>query len=85
MDERFAVTKKPHNLPDLTTALEPLPVVLRETVQYQWADFVTAITADGIPLPVWNDKLLSELCRAWACSEFVAQRCVRQPSLLLVQ
>jgi len=43
MNERFAVTKKPHNLPDLTTALEPLPVVLRETVQYQWADFVTAI------------------------------------------
>ncbi|MCF6336603.1 MAG: bifunctional [glutamate--ammonia ligase]-adenylyl-L-tyrosine phosphorylase/[glutamate--ammonia-ligase] adenylyltransferase [Gammaproteobacteria bacterium] len=78
------MTKKPHNLPDLAVALEPLPMVLRKTVQYQWADFLTAITAEeGIASPVWNNELLNELCHVWACSEFVAQRCVRQPLLLL--
>jgi len=78
------VTKKPHNLSDLAVALEPLPVVLRETVQYQWTDFLTAITAEKeVAPPVWNNELLSELCSVWACSEFVAQRCVRQPLLLL--
>jgi len=83
VNERFAVIKKPHNLPDLAAALKTLPMVLREAVQNQWADFTAAIAATEIASPVLNDRLLNELCRVWACSEFVARHCVRQPLLLL--
>jgi len=76
------VTKKACNLPDIAAALETLPVVLRKAVQHQWVDFAAAITTAEIDLPLRNDELPSELCRVWACSEFVAQHCIRQPSLL---
>ena len=76
------MTKTPHNMPHLTTALATLPVILQDTVQYQWVDFAAAMAAAEITPPIWNDRLLSELCRVWACSEFVAQRCIRQPLLL---
>ena len=69
-------------MPYLTTALTTLPVILQDTVQYQWVDFAAAMAAAEITPPIWNDRLLSELCRVWACSEFVAQRCIRQPLLL---
>ena len=77
------MTKMSHKLPDLAAVLETLPVVLRETVSHQWADFEVAIAEADTTLPVWNSELLSELCRVWACSEFIARRCVCQPSLLL--
>ena len=32
---------------------------------------------------MFDGTLLGELCRVWACSEFVAQRCVSRPALLL--
>ncbi|NOX91684.1 MAG: bifunctional [glutamate--ammonia ligase]-adenylyl-L-tyrosine phosphorylase/[glutamate--ammonia-ligase] adenylyltransferase [Gammaproteobacteria bacterium] len=81
--EVFTVTKNRCELPGLIAALETLPVVLRETVQNQWTDFATAMTATEMSPLTRDDGLLIELCRVWACSEFIAQRCVRQPSLLL--
>jgi glutamate-ammonia-ligase adenylyltransferase len=77
------VTEQAQKLPDLESALQTLPVVLRETVQRQWGDFQAALSAAELAAPDWDESLQQELCRVWACSEFVAQRCVRQPALLL--
>jgi len=83
VDTIFTVKTPSHTLPDLAHALEILPVPLRKTVQCAWIDFAATVVATDIDSPVWDDNLLSELCRVWACSEFIAQRCARQPSLLL--
>jgi glutamate-ammonia-ligase adenylyltransferase len=75
------VTGNSHNFPDITPSLTALPVLLRDAVQRYWSDFTAA--ALGIDFPPWDDELLTELCRVWACSDYVAQHCVRQPTLLL--
>ncbi len=82
------MTKKSSQLPDVSAALASLPLVqksqvLQETVQRHWVDFSSAAEAADIHFPAWDDDLLAELCRVWACSEFVAQRCARQPLMLL--
>jgi glutamate-ammonia-ligase adenylyltransferase len=69
--------------PDLTlafeTALQALPETLRDGVQHHWAGFSEACDE----APRLETDLLQELCRVWAVSDFVAQRCARQPRLLL--
>jgi glutamate-ammonia-ligase adenylyltransferase len=57
--------------------------LLRDPVQRYWTDFVAAATAADIVFPPWEEALLARLCRVWASSNFVAQCCQRQPSLLL--
>lgn len=75
------MTGNTNKFPDITPSLTALPVLLRDAVQRYWSDFTAA--ALGIDFPPWDDELLTELCRVWACSDFVAQHCVRQPTLLL--
>ncbi|HEC20346.1 MAG TPA: bifunctional [glutamate--ammonia ligase]-adenylyl-L-tyrosine phosphorylase/[glutamate--ammonia-ligase] adenylyltransferase [Gammaproteobacteria bacterium] len=66
----------------LEMALADIPEALRDTVRRYWVDFAQASEAASLDFPPWSDALLGELCRVWACSEFVARHCVRRPALL---
>ena len=65
-------TMTPINEPDFST----LPAGLADGAARHWADFRTAggVLQDG----PWRE----ELPRVWACSEFAARACVREPALL---
>lgn len=77
------MTEKTQKLSELEPALQILPASLRETVRRQWADFHAALSAAELTAPDWDEAQQQELCSVWACSEFIAQRCVRHPALLL--
>ncbi|KAB7627320.1 bifunctional [glutamate--ammonia ligase]-adenylyl-L-tyrosine phosphorylase/[glutamate--ammonia-ligase] adenylyltransferase [Alkalilimnicola sp. S0819] len=57
-------------------ALQALPDALREQVAGWWADFHAEQTLPAAP------AVGESLPRVWACSEFVARACLRQPGLL---
>jgi len=72
--------------------LATVPASLQEPVRRYWSGFSEAalaletvalenIALEKSPEP-FTEALLDELCRVWAVSDFVAQRCVRQPGLL---
>ncbi|MEO6696864.1 MAG: bifunctional [glutamate--ammonia ligase]-adenylyl-L-tyrosine phosphorylase/[glutamate--ammonia-ligase] adenylyltransferase [Gammaproteobacteria bacterium] len=58
-----------------------LPAPLREQVKRHWHAFVDAASEIGVAAPAHPD-VLKVLYRVWACSEFVAQNCIRDPVLL---
>lgn len=66
-------------IPDqaFTDALAAVPLPLQERVRRQWDSFREA--APDLALPA---GLLPDLVRVWACSEFVADTCLRYPELL---
>ncbi len=62
--------------------LDGLPEPLRESVSKYWASFEQALAQEDMTIPA-DAEFLTNLCRAWAVSEFVALSCTRQPALLL--
>lgn len=62
-----------------TELTEALPQPLRQTVEIVWHDWIQSCHASGLSteLPL----SLSRLGRLWACSEFIAQLCVRKPHI----
>lgn len=69
------------------SALAELPEAFQASVRRHWSDFESALAANEDLPQVFDGALLKEdfsgLCRVWASSEFVAQRCVARPRLLL--
>lgn len=69
------------------SALTSVPEALQAAVHRYWLDFESALAARDVAseavLKVFDAALLKELCRVWAGSDFVAQRCVSRPELLL--
>ncbi len=59
-----------------------LPKTLLIDVERKWAEFRSACTAAGHPLPESPD-ILDELNRVWAFSDFVSKTCIREPTLLI--
>jgi glutamate-ammonia-ligase adenylyltransferase len=59
-------------------ALAELPAPLQDSVKQQWQAFIEAIP-DLAELP---QAVAESLPRVWAASNFVAQQCLRQPTLL---
>lgn len=62
------------------SALEPLPAELQDEVARHWQTYTTAAQQADVPLP--PAALLESLAHVWACSEFVARTCCREPHLL---
>lgn len=68
-----------HELP--AAALADVPSQLQPPVQRAWERFVA--NAPELASQFLNsEKPLTELARVWACSEFVAAACVREPPML---
>ena len=63
-------------------SLAALPEALQEPVRRYWSDFSEAISALTPPSKLFTETLINELCQVWAASDFVAQRCIRQPEIL---
>lgn len=61
--------------------LRPFPEALREAALQRWSQFQDAAQAAGVAPPS-HPELFAVLHRVWACSDFVAQSCIRNPSLL---
>ena len=62
--------------PDFAT----LPPAFQAPVAQRWEQFVEACRRDGVTAPPQGWP--ASLPRVWACSEFVARQCIRQPLLL---
>jgi glutamate-ammonia-ligase adenylyltransferase len=60
---------------------DKLPDALGDHLGESWEAFVEAAREAHFPIPRRPDFTTS-LLRVWACSEFVAQACIRNPSLL---
>ena len=58
-----------------------LPEALSDHLGKSWEAYVEAAHEANLPIPRKPDFTTSML-RVWACSEFVAQACIRDPSLL---
>ena len=58
-----------------------MPRMLSERVESHWEAFQQAASAEAVRIPA-NPQFLESLQRVWACSEFVATACVRNPGLL---
>ncbi len=61
---------------------EKLPVELAVIARSRWKEYLKKAGDYGIDPPDLNSRELETLQRVWACSEFVAQSCIRYPSLL---
>ena len=60
--------------------LARLPQPLQEEIARHWAAFGVAASKVGVKPP--TGPLLEQMVRVWACSEFVARACVREPATL---
>jgi len=61
--------------------LSAVPEPLRDELAAHWAAFTATLAKSGATASI-DPVLLPELCRVWACSDFVARHCVRDPALL---
>ncbi len=61
-------------------ALAGLPQALRGEVARYWEAFGVAAGEVGVEPPA--GALLEQMLRVWACSEFVARTCIREPAAL---
>ncbi|MDA1107171.1 MAG: bifunctional [glutamate--ammonia ligase]-adenylyl-L-tyrosine phosphorylase/[glutamate--ammonia-ligase] adenylyltransferase [Proteobacteria bacterium] len=59
----------------------PVPEALREVALQRWSQFLEAAQVAGVTPPS-HPELLAVLHRVWACSDFVAHACIRNPVLL---
>jgi glutamate-ammonia-ligase adenylyltransferase len=60
--------------------VDRVPEVLRAGLEDNWRNFIVAAEEAGVAPPL-NSDLLNVLCKVWACSEFVAKACVRDPAM----
>ncbi len=65
----------------LEHALACLPKALQEGVAIYWQDYTSTAKQIGV-IPPHDSAILEQLCRIWACSDFVARSCVRDPGML---
>jgi glutamate-ammonia-ligase adenylyltransferase len=65
----------------LETALRTLPPPLVPAVERHWSAYCQALVEQGLDVTM-DERRRVELCRVWACSEFVARSCIRYPQLL---
>ena len=65
---------------ELSHLIGQLPAELRPAVAGRWEEHLE--TRGGTGLPAMPPELLASLPKVWACSEFVAQSCIRHPGLL---
>ncbi len=65
---------------EFAQVLNRLPNPLQPEVAHYWEAFQTAARSAGIELP--TGATLGSLVQVWACSEFVARACIREPALL---
>jgi glutamate-ammonia-ligase adenylyltransferase len=65
---------------EFNQALSQLPEPLRHEVTQYWEAFQESSQTTGVELP--TGATLEPLTRVWACSEFVARACIREPTLL---
>ncbi|HOW76460.1 MAG TPA: bifunctional [glutamate--ammonia ligase]-adenylyl-L-tyrosine phosphorylase/[glutamate--ammonia-ligase] adenylyltransferase, partial [Candidatus Competibacteraceae bacterium] len=65
---------------EFSQALNRLPNPLQPEVAHYWEALQTASGSTGIELP--TGAVLESLVQVWACSEFVARACIREPALL---
>ncbi len=65
---------------EFAQVLSRLPQPLQPEVAGYWEALQTASRSAGIALPA--DAVLESLVAVWACSEFVARACIREPALL---
>lgn len=73
----------------INRGLHGLPAELATVVSRHWSDFITAlddyhgdVKAESL-LAGLDDQRVTELCRVWACSDFVVRNCIRYPAVLL--
>ncbi|WP_455217395.1 bifunctional [glutamate--ammonia ligase]-adenylyl-L-tyrosine phosphorylase/[glutamate--ammonia-ligase] adenylyltransferase [Kaarinaea lacus] len=71
-----------NSAPVIEAPLATVPPVLQDAVRHHWDRFVQAVDERGLSIPGEAD-FIAGLCRVWACSEYAAQLCTRQPALLL--
>src|SRR5512143_2867748 len=62
-------------------ALTQVPPALQEDVAARWQDFLAAATQAAVTPPA-DEAVLIQLVRVWACSDFVARACARDPAML---
>lgn len=67
------------SLPEL--GLVELPIELRQHIEGLWQDFCDS-DLETAEILIKDARLVSSLCKVWACSEFVARACVRYPAML---
>ena len=65
---------------EFAQALTGLPHPLQPEVAHYWEALQTAARSADIELP--TGAVLESLVQVWACSEFVARACIREPVLL---
>jgi glutamate-ammonia-ligase adenylyltransferase len=65
----------------IDSQLSSLPEMLRGSVAHAWEAYESGALAAQVAPPT-DASVLGELCRVWAGSEFVAQRCAREPRML---
>ncbi|MDQ5908888.1 MAG: [glutamine synthetase] adenylyltransferase / [glutamine synthetase]-adenylyl-L-tyrosine [Pseudomonadota bacterium] len=65
---------------EFAPVLNRLPEPLRPEVAHYWQAFEHASQSASVEWPA--DELFESLVAVWACSEFVARACIRDPALL---
>ncbi len=60
---------------------QKLPESLRPSLEARWAAFQESAAHAAVPVPMQAD-FQAVISRVWACSDFVAQSCIREPELL---
>ncbi|MFO1432424.1 MAG: bifunctional [glutamate--ammonia ligase]-adenylyl-L-tyrosine phosphorylase/[glutamate--ammonia-ligase] adenylyltransferase [Candidatus Competibacteraceae bacterium] len=63
------------------SVLTQLPPALQENAATHWQDFLAAATHASVTPPA-DAAVLTQLVRVWACSDFVARACARDPAML---
>ena len=58
-----------------------LPPILQELAETRWKDYLARAKQAGVSIELTANER-EQLLAVWACSEFVAQSCIRQPDLL---
>ena len=71
-----------NEVPLPSPVLADVPELLRQFVEDSWRS-VADVLDDKAQRLVADDALIASLCRVWACSDFVARACVRDPQMLL--
>ena len=64
-----------------SSALADVPELLRSFVEESWQSVAESLGEDAQRLLV-DDVLVAGLCKSWACSDFIARSCARDPQML---
>ncbi len=60
----------------------PIPPSLRNQAQGRWSDCQEQANLREVALPPLDPEATEQLLRVWACSDFIAQSCMRHPAML---